>query len=107
MIRPLGIAFGLLFGAWLRAAPAEETWQGIAPFFAPPAEFAGQVGKFASPLKFYDGRPVAAREDWSRRRGEILRYWHEQMGPWPELIARPKVEVVEQHARGDLTQWRV
>src|SRR5688500_1936648 len=51
--------------------------------FEPPAEFAGQFGNYASPLKFYDGRSVATPAEWPARRAEILKYWHDQMGPWP------------------------
>ncbi len=76
-------------------------------FFTPPAEFAGQLGSYASPLKFYDGRPVASPAEWPARRAEILRYWHDQMGPWPELLARPKLELSERQVREGVTQHRV
>lgn len=82
-----------------RVIPAD-----LAPFFRPPAEYAGQFGAYASPLKFYDGRPVSSPAEWPKRRAEILAYWHQQMGPWPELMAKPKVEIVETQQRGDITQ---
>jgi hypothetical protein len=76
--------------------------------FAPPPAYAGQFGAYASPLKFSDGRPVRSAAEWPERRAEILRYWHEQMGPWPELIARPKITLAEKQARdGGVTQHRV
>lgn len=81
---------------------------GIAPFFAPPAEFAGQFGHYKSPLKFYDGTPVASPADWPARRAEILKYWHGQMGPWPALLTRPRLELSEKETRdGGVTQYRV
>ncbi|MDO8542140.1 MAG: prolyl oligopeptidase family serine peptidase [Opitutaceae bacterium] len=86
---------------------ADEIPAALRPFFTPPAEFAGNFGGYASPLKFNDGRPVSALSQWPGRRVEILKYWHEQMGPWPEMLARPKVEVVETHRRGDITQHEV
>ena len=76
-------------------------------FFAPPSEFAGKFGSYASPLKFHDGRVVTSPAEWPARRAEILRTWHEQMGPWPELLARPKLEIVETEKRGDIAQHRV
>ncbi len=76
--------------------------------FSPPAEFVGKTGNYASPLKFADGRAVGSPAEWPQRRAEILRYWHGQMGAWPELIARPKVVLSEQHDRGGgVTQHRV
>ncbi|MES2692216.1 MAG: acyl-CoA thioester hydrolase/BAAT C-terminal domain-containing protein [Verrucomicrobiota bacterium] len=76
-------------------------------YFAPPAEFAGKLGSYASPLTFYDGRAVKSPAEWPKRREEILKYWHAQMGPWPELLARPKVILAEKQDRGGVTQYRV
>jgi hypothetical protein len=107
MLRPLVVVSAFVIGSLLRAAPESNAWPKIAPFFSPPTELAGQFGAFKSPLKFYDGRDVKSRAEWPQRRAEILRYWHEQMGPWPELIARPRVEVVHKRMRGELTELRV
>ena len=62
--------------------PASSTaWAKIAPHFTPPAEFAGDTGGYASPLKFYDGEPVETAEQWPKRRAEILKAWHQMLGP--------------------------
>ena len=101
------LALGLSAGAAVTAAPAEipAEWR---TFFAPSADYAGKFGTYASPLKFADGRPVATRAEWPARRAEILSYWHAQMGPWPELIARPRVTLTERQERGNgITQHRV
>ena len=45
----------------------------LAPYYEPPAEFAGQFGRYQSPLKFADGSVVKTTEDWARRRAEILK----------------------------------
>src|SRR5205823_5651564 len=47
----------------------------IAPFFAPPSEFAGQYGDYRSPLKFRDGSEVKSANEWKHRRAEILHDW--------------------------------
>lgn len=79
----------------------------LRPFFMPPPELAHQLGAYASPLKFYDGRPVKSPAEWPARRAEILSYWHGQMGAWPELLARPKVILSEKRDRGGVIQHRV
>ena len=79
----------------------------LVPYFAPPAEFAGDLGKYRSPLRFDDGTPVRTPEDWQKRRAEILRYWHAQMGEWPALIEKPKIEFAEKQRREGVTQQRI
>lgn len=101
------LKFICLTSVLMMSALAAELPAPLRDAFSPPAEFAGKTGKFGSQLKFYDGRPVTSRAQWAERRAEILHYWHEQMGPWPELLARPKVEVSEKQMRGDIAQYRV
>lgn len=79
----------------------------LAPFFKPPAELAKDFGSYKSPLKFHDGTPVKDAANWPNRRQEILKTWHGFMGPWPELVAKPKVEYLEKERRDDLTQHHV
>lgn len=89
------------------AVVAGEPPEELRAFFQPPAELAGQFGAYASPLKFNDGRPVRSPAEWPVRRAEILRYWHAQLGPWPELLARPRLELAEVQDRDGVTQHRV
>jgi dienelactone hydrolase len=80
------------------AEPAQrraELEKQLAPYYEPPAEFAGQFGDYKSPLKFADGSEVKTKEDWAKRRAEILKTWHERLGPWPPLVEKPKVERLE------------
>jgi dienelactone hydrolase len=79
----------------------------IEPFFQPPPEFAGQLGKFRSPLLFHDGSAVKSADEWPRRREEILREWTELMGPWPKIIEKPKVETLSETNREQFVQRRV
>ena len=62
---------------------------------------------YRSPLKFADGSPVKNADDWAKRRQEILKTWHEIMGPWPTLIEKPKIEYLEKERRDGLTQHHV
>lgn len=86
---------------------AAEPPKSLAPFFQPPAEFAGKFGTYRSPLLFNDGRKVASAADWAKRRAEILKTWHDMMGPWPEVMTKPKVEILESAQRVGLKQERV
>ena len=87
--------------------PPTQASRKLAPFFRPPAALAGDLGNYRSPLKFADGRPVRTAEDWQKRRQEILKTWHEIMGPWPALLKNPKLEYLEKERREHLTQHHV
>jgi dienelactone hydrolase len=87
-------------------AHAEDSaaWKTIAPCFRSPAEYANKLGSFRSPLLFEDGNRVKSAEDWQRRRKELLKVWHDLMGPWPEVIEKPKLDVLSESRRDHLTQ---
>ena len=86
---------------------AQAGWKKIAPYFAPPAELAGELGPYRSPLLFEDGRPVTNAGDWRKRRQQILRTWHRLMGPWPPLLEKPALAVLSRTKRENFTQERV
>jgi dienelactone hydrolase len=73
-------------------------------FTAPSAEFDGQFGKYRSPLRFADGMMVTSRDEWRRRRQEILDAWHRRLGPWPALPERPNVKRLESVERDGFTE---
>ncbi|MEO6244865.1 MAG: prolyl oligopeptidase family serine peptidase [Opitutaceae bacterium] len=96
MVRIVAAVCGVVaWAAGVAAIPAD-----LKPFFSPPDAFAGKLSKHVSPLKFNDGRIATSAPQWPERRAEILAYWHAQMGPWPELLARPKFELSEPLDRG-------
>jgi dienelactone hydrolase len=101
------LAFVCIQALAARAAEPQSTWEKLAPFFKPPPEYADQLGPYRSPLKFYDGPPVENAADWSRRRAEILRYWHNVMGPWPPLLEKPKLDYLSSQRRENFMQHRV
>jgi hypothetical protein len=100
----LTLALSLLTAAGL---PARDLPPEIAGFFSPPKEFAGDNSAFGSLLEFYDGRPVRSATDWTERRREILDKWNGIMGPWPPLIERPQLELLEESRRENFVQHRV
>ncbi len=79
----------------------------IRPFFAPPAQYANDLGNYKSPLKFNDGTPVKTASDWQKRRSEILATWRSLIGFWPPLLDKPKVQYLEQQHRDNFTQHKV
>lgn len=85
----------------------EKLWQQIKPFTMPPAEFAGKLGDYRSPLLFKDATRVDSAEAWQRRRKEILATWHERLGPWPALLEKPTVKRSETVEKDGYTQHRV
>ena len=104
----LGACAGVLaFQFTARAAETDAAWARLAPYFSTPAEFAGQLGPYPSPLKFYNGQPVKSPADWPKRRQEILAKWHELMGAWPKLLAQPRIEFLGQTHRENFTQHQV
>lgn len=69
--------------------------------FAPPEEYAGDLGEFRSVMKFYDGRPVRSPEDWTERRAEIKTRWSDLMGEWPPLLKDQTLEVIASETTPD------
>ena len=105
------VLMGLCGAAWAagqdRQGRREEVWKKIAPYFRPPAELAKDLGTYRSPLVFDDGRPAQTPADWAKRREEILRFWHQALGPWPPLVEKPAIEVLQSGPRENFTQKKV
>lgn len=80
------------------------TWSEISPFFSPPREFRTEFGSYRSPLIFDNGDTVLSKEDWKKRRREILDRWSSMMGKWPPLIKTQKMEILETIKKDGFTQ---
>ncbi len=89
------------------AFAADEPPAKLAPHFKPPAELGKDYGTYRSPLKFDDGTDVKNAKDWENRRAEILKYWHTQMGEWPKLLEKPKVELGSKEDRDGVAQHKL
>jgi hypothetical protein len=104
----LGLALSLVAENAVAESPgAARIWQQIKANFAAPAPLAGDLGRFRSPLVFYDGSPVRTAAEWPKRRAEILDRWHALMGPWPPVIEKPRVEILATERRENFQQHRV
>ena len=105
----IALAVTMLAAAPLTRAddPAQTAAELLQPYLSPPADLAGDFGDYRSPLRFENGDPVRTAEDWAKRRAELLHYWNEQLGPWPELIEQPQIEVLSEERRDGLTRRRI
>jgi hypothetical protein len=107
-LRGVTLVAMLLAGVSRGAEPAaDDTWQKIAPFFKPPAELAGDLGAYKSPLVLSDGRQVKTPADWQQRKAEIRKFWFDAIGAWPPLVEKPTIETLETTRRDGFTQKKV
>jgi hypothetical protein len=106
-MRPLLCLVALCLLAAVAAAEFPITDKRLLPYFEPDKKFANAFGSYKSPLVFNDGTPVKTAADWQKRRAEILKYWREQMGPWPEVIAKPKIEYLAKEKRDNFTEHHI
>lgn len=89
------------------AAQERQIPESIARYFTPPEEWAKDFGSFRSPLTFNDGALVKTKDDWQRRRTEILQQWNGLMGQWPDVIEDQDLEVIDSQRRENFIQHRV
>lgn len=79
----------------------------LRPAFSPPADLADDLGTFRPVLRFDDGRPVRSAADWAARRREIALAWERILGPWPPLLAKPRMLVLTSQHRESFIQHRI
>jgi hypothetical protein len=103
------IDFGLLTGQSVsnNRDNTDSRREKISSFFQPPEEFRVRYGDYRSPLRFYDGDTVKTREDWMRRRQEILDRWNDMMGEWPPFIKKQKPEILGTEQKEGFMQYRI
>jgi dienelactone hydrolase len=61
-----------------------EAWERIKGLFEVPEQFRAADHGLPSVLK-----GAKTPEEWALRRAELLKAWHEVLGPWPALIEKP------------------
>lgn len=84
-----------------------EIWKQIQPLFSPPEQLKNDFGNYPTVLKFNDGRPVTNAAEWQVRRQEILKTWHDAMGPWPALIPSPAIRYLSKEHVETFTRHKV
>jgi dienelactone hydrolase len=97
----------LILGLSLYCGFAQNAPIDLARFYLPPVQFRNDFGKYKTPLQFDDGRQVTDAVEWKARREEILKTWHRTMGPWPELLAAPKLEYLSRSNRDEYVEEQV
>jgi hypothetical protein len=86
---------------------AGELWRKLGPLFATPPEFKDDLGTLRPVLKFEDGREVRTAADWAERRKELLKKWHELLGPWPPLLEKPAAQEQWKETVENFTRRRI
>jgi dienelactone hydrolase len=79
----------------------------LAPHFRPPAEFSNASDGRRSPLLRADGTRISDARDWPAQREAIRRQWFDLMGPWPELLAAPRLEKLKVEPRDNFQQHTI
>ncbi len=74
----------------------------LAPHFQPPASARADTRR--SPLVRADGSPITTAAEWARERAAIRQRWFDLLGPWPALLAAPRLEIVRSETRENFTQ---
>jgi dienelactone hydrolase len=101
------LAAAVFLGSLIPGSAQGTAWDLIAPLFQVPDRFVDRFGPYRSPLVFPDGNPVRTAADWERRRQQLLTEWHDLMGPWPPLVANPRIETLGESRRETFKQQRV
>jgi dienelactone hydrolase len=86
---------------------ASVQWSAMEPYFTPPDEYKEKFGDLRSVMRFDDGSRVDTAVDWQRRREEILKYWHNVMGPWPVLLDKPGIKYKKRERLEKFTRHEV
>ena len=76
----------------------------LAPYFQPPATTLEKSDPRRSPLVRPDGQRITIAADWSLERAAIRARWFALLGPWPELLAAPKLEIIRTESRENFEQ---
>ena len=97
----------LILNAALLPAAEPDLPKEIAPFFQPPPQYAKDFGTLKPLLRFSNGTAVKSAEDWRKRRQELLKTWQDFLGPWPALVAQPKLEYLKKEPRENFTQCHI
>lgn len=85
----------------------ESIWRNIETFFSPPKQYEEKYGEFRSLFQFYNGGKVETKEDWRKRREEILQKWHGMMGEWPDLLKDQEFELIDSIQKYGYIEYRV
>lgn len=75
--------------------PADEIPASLQKAFSPPKEYQGKMGTYRNLLIDPDNKPITDAAGWAKQRERIKADWTKRLGEWPELLARPKVEILD------------
>ena len=96
------LRFLLALPALVLAVSAAPQPADLAPYFRPPATAVPDPRR--SPLVRPAGQLMTTTEEWTRERAAIRARWFALLGPWPELLAAPKFEIIRTESRENFAQ---
>jgi len=103
-LRRHALAFFLLTASLSAATLPAPLPPELAPYFQPPASATAQPDSRRSPLLRPDGSRITTAAEWDRERTAIRVRWFALLGPWPELLAAPRLEVIRTEVRENFEQ---
>lgn len=91
---------------------ATANWNAIKEYFVVPDEYQGHLGEYRSLLTFdkeagQATRQVETPQDWAERREELRQYWQAVIGKWPDLLDRPRMNILASEHVGSYTRHTV
>lgn len=85
----------------------DTLWDKLKPYFTPPEQYKNETHLYKSPLVFDDGRVVANKKQWRKRRNQILDRWHSLMGKWPAPVQHPSYTIIDSTLRENILQYTI
>ena len=79
----------------------------LKPYFQVPDQWKGQFGPYRSPLLTDSGEWIKTEEEWMERRRQILRWWSQRLGKWPDLITDPDWMILNTKDRGSYLEHKI
>ena len=76
----------------------------LAPYFQPPPFAVAVSDPRRSPLVRADGSRLTTGAEWARERTAIRDRWFTLLGPWPELLAAPRLTIIRSEPRENFDQ---
>ncbi len=99
LIIAISAACAFVPGRTVAALPAD-----LALYFQPPVAALENSAPRRSPLLRPDGTRITTAAEWTRERAAIRARWFDLLGPWPELLAAPKLEIIRTESRENFAQ---
>jgi len=86
---------------------AQNPCEALRPFTEPPPAYQNKFGAYTTVIEDVRGHALTNPAQWQKRRQEIFSYWDKMLGPWPQLISHPRVEILKTTEQDGFTEQGV